>query len=479
MTLTRRVALTALLVALPLSLATVAVLEWVRAHERRATIERVMAGQLTSVVRDACEADPEWFLAGPRAPRPTLEERLQPDADVTLPRPSTDELPFEIFAYNSNLEPSSTAGPRLPARFRDAMRGSPPVTSLIDSYESEAGTGLQMAQLTGWRGPCAALLIRLQPASGVRLQRVLLWAGLFITFAAAAVAVMWPTVQRVRRVSLEASKASRSGYGAIVADPGKDEISALAVVFNEEAAEIHRRGAETQDRIEALRRFVGTVDEEVASPLVTAAEQVSRVAAAPLEQQASLPNASVAVHDAAMRLANLVAASRLRLTNDPLPRPVTDLTPVVLAVVARHEPLAQLRSVSLELHLPGVRVQVLAETSWLERLLGNVVDNAIRYNRAGGRVSIDLERVATDGFVLRITDTGRGVTEEEYQGLTAVRRFRGDESWNRRPNAPGLGLAVAREIADRSGLTLELHRPEAGGFQALLRPASQPSDTDA
>jgi signal transduction histidine kinase len=67
-----------------------------------------------------------------------------------------------------------------------------------------------------------------------------------------------------------------------------------------------------------------------------------------------------------------------------------------------------------------------------------------------------------------VIDTGRGVSDDEFQGLTAIRRFRGDEGWNRRPNAPGLGLAVAREIADRSGLDLQLGRPDAGGFEAEL-----------
>ena len=72
---------------------------------------------------------------------------------------------------------------------------------------------------------------------------------------------------------------------------------------------------------------------------------------------------------------------------------------------------------------------------------------------------------------------GRNVSDEEFKGLTAIRRFRGDEGWNRRPNAPGLGIAVAREVADRSGWKLDLRRPDAGGFEVEFTGGLQPKRT--
>ena len=80
-------------------------------------------------------------------------------------------------------------------------------------------------------------------------------------------------------------------------------------------------------------------------------------------------------------------------------------------------------------------------------------------------------------FSLRVTNGGRGVPDDMFKGLTAIRRFRGDESWNRRPNAPGLGLAVAREIADRSGWQLQMRRPPNGGFEVEITGGLQPKRT--
>ena len=77
-----------------------------------------------------------------------------------------------------------------------------------------------------------------------------------------------------------------------------------------------------------------------------------------------------------------------------------------------------------------------------------------------------LSRDDQAGFRLAVVNGGKGVTADELRSLTAIRRFRGDEGRNRRPGAPGLGLAVAREVADRFHLQLDLRRPDAGGFEA-------------
>jgi two-component system phosphate regulon sensor histidine kinase PhoR len=162
---------------------------------------------------------------------------------------------------------------------------------------------------------------------------------------------------------------------------------------------------------------------------------------------------------------NLAAAARLKL-NAPLPTEPIDLGALVTRVASRHEPLARSGEVTLRSDVPGPRVTVVADAALLERAISNVVDNAIRYNRPGGAVTIALT-TSEDGqqFRLWVADNGRGITAEEFKGLTAIRRFRGDEGRNRRPGTPGLGLAIAREAADRFGLHLDLKRPGSGGME--------------
>jgi signal transduction histidine kinase len=471
MTLARRTTIASLLVALPAAALIVFAVERVRARDAAAALERVVRANLTDSVREACEGYPGWFLAGPRQGRPTQAERLQPDADVKLPRPSTEELPFEFFAYDDQFSPTSTAGPRFPEDFKRAMRSSPPVRSIQGRYQSKVGTGLQMAQLTGWTpGPCAVLLYRMRPAPNPMRTRALLFAGVFLVCFLIAFATARPTAARISTLAAAVRASARADYSGIPSVRGSDDVSSLAASFNEAAADIRRRIADANDREEALRRHVETTSDDVAAPL---AELETRLGQ--LEQRGNLPpDVTVEVrravrdaHQLQSRLQNLAAVARLRTVTDASPRETVNLAAMLVRLVAARQALARATGVAVDLPEPDGTVTVQADAPLLQQAIGNVLDNAILYNRSGGRVQVELRGYEHGGrFSLRISDNGPGVSDEEFAGLTANKRFRGDESRTRRPGGRGLGLALAREVADRFGLQLDLRRPTSGGFEA-------------
>ena len=470
MTLRRRVIITALLLALPAAALVLLIVEWRRGRDAQLALERVAAMHLTETVRDACQADPQWFLAGPRAGRPPLNARNVPDADVVLPRPNPAPLPIDVFAYDQDLSPSSTAGPSLPRDLRNTLRPPSNVRTATTRYPTPHGSGRQFVQATGWTpGPCAFLLFRMEPVPGLWWQRVMIFVAICAAAFGVAYLTSWPTIHRLRKAASQAGVAARDSYRSIAPDAAKDDISAMTFVYNEAAAEIHRRGAETQDRIEALRRFLRSAELDLAAPLSALEAQVIELTgqSRPTDASDRLREIVVGLHTASRRLRNLVAAAELRMHNDPLPRQEVDLVQVINSVVERYRPLADVSGVKIDVQLPASLVANV-NGPMLALAIENVLDNAVRYNRQEGTILVTLERRDADGLRLRVVDTGRGVSDTEMKALTAIRRFRGDESWNRRPGAPGLGLALSREIADRSGLTLELRRPAAGGFEVEI-----------
>jgi signal transduction histidine kinase len=475
MTLMRRTTLVSAGLAFLAAVLLLLIVERVRRADAAAALQRVAQGHQTDAVRDACEADPQWFLAGPRAGRPTMAERMQPDADVKLPRPSRDELPFEFFAYDDQFSGTSTAAPRFPEEFKRAMRSSPPSRSLHGTYDSESGAGLQFAALTGWSpGPCAVMLFRMRPAPNPVRTRLVLLAGFFALSLAVALVAARPTARRVSKLAAAVRESARAEYSSLPPVTGRDDITALGAAFNEAAADIRRRMTDAQDREEALRRHVEVTKEDVATPLAKLEAQLGELAASahlPPEVADSVRAAVRDAHRLRARLQNLASVARLRAVTDQSLREIVELTPLVKYLVASRTALARAAGVTLDLVPPDPGVTVKADARLLEQAIGNVLDNAILHSGVDARVRVELRGFEHGGrFSLRITDNGRSVTDQDFTELTANRRFRGDESRTRRPGGRSLGLALAREVADRFGLQLDLRRPVAGGFEAEFAP---------
>lgn len=103
---------------------------------------------------------------------------------------------------------------------------------------------------------------------------------------------------------------------------------------------------------------------------------------------------------------------------------------------------AEDKGVTLACDVPDVPVTLTAHTYRLQRLVGNLIDNAIKFTPAGGRVDVTLECKGTSA-VLKVVDTGIGMTAGE-QALVFQRFYRADKS--RGTPGSGLGLSLVHAI---------------------------------
>lgn len=105
----------------------------------------------------------------------------------------------------------------------------------------------------------------------------------------------------------------------------------------------------------------------------------------------------------------------------------------------------------------------------LERMLGNLLDNSIRFTQRGGRVTLSAY-AASDGVVLEVTDNGIGMSAERLASVSQPFAFR-DASLTRAHDGTGLGLAIARTIVELSGGHLAIDsRPGLGTTVAVSLP---------
>ncbi|WP_137151405.1 PAS domain-containing sensor histidine kinase [Devosia sp. FKR38] len=109
---------------------------------------------------------------------------------------------------------------------------------------------------------------------------------------------------------------------------------------------------------------------------------------------------------------------------------------------------------------------VLGDRMGLARMVGNIMDNALRFTPRGGSVTL-AAFAARDGVVIEITDTGLGMSEDRLASLSQP-FARGDATFTREGVGQGLGISIARAIAEQSGGKLAIDSSPALGTTVAI-----------
>ena len=111
--------------------------------------------------------------------------------------------------------------------------------------------------------------------------------------------------------------------------------------------------------------------------------------------------------------------------------------------------------------ITGEHVQMTANRQMIDELLYNLIDNAIKYNRENGTVTIMLSK--EDGFCkIAVSDTGIGISKE-HQGRVFERFYRVDKSRSKKTGGTGLGLSIVKHIAEHHGGRIRLQSEPGQG----------------
>jgi signal transduction histidine kinase len=320
-------------------------------------------------------------------------------------------------------------------------------------------------------GPCAVVLMRAKGPppwfSGAVLMPAFLVALVMILVALLSAG---PLVRRVRQLTESVRKLGSGSEEPIHVD-GNDEIAELGAAFEQSRQTIHAQLESLRERETALRNYIANTSHDVMLPLsVLQGHLVSlqqRIEAGEaLDAKAIVPSIEESQYLGSL-LHNLNAAARLE-ANEGLPhRDPVDLNRLVERVVDRHRPIATRKQIGLEMAVPETTIEFAGDLTLLEQALGNVVQNAVRYNRADGHVAVVLDG-DQGAWTLRVIDDGPGIAETDRSRVVEP-SFRGSEARTRHPHGMGLGLHIASDVAKRHGLRLALSDTEGGGLTVELQ----------
>ncbi len=120
------------------------------------------------------------------------------------------------------------------------------------------------------------------------------------------------------------------------------------------------------------------------------------------------------------------------------------------------------RAKGVTLRLDVQKSHINGNSSLLEELVYNLIDNAIRYNKENGSVTVSVKSLGFGKAVLSVEDTGIGI-QKKYQDRIFERFFRVDRSRSRETGGTGLGLAIVKHIAEVHGAKITVNSEENVG----------------
>jgi two-component system OmpR family sensor kinase len=227
--------------------------------------------------------------------------------------------------------------------------------------------------------------------------------------------------------------------------------------------------------LERERAFMADAAHELRTPLTALHLQLGALARAGTEgeRNEAMGKLSEGVQRAIRLVEQMLALARQEPRAEPV-RAQIALDELAREVVAELVPLADARRIDLGMS-EAQSVFVCGERDAVATLIRNLVDNAVRYTPAGGRVDVSVERSAAQPAqaLIRVIDNGAGIAREEQERVFD-RFYR--KPGTRSPGS-GLGLAIVKAIATAHGATVELGEGEAG--RGLAVTVSFPAATGA
>ncbi|MEJ4105503.1 MULTISPECIES: MtrAB system histidine kinase MtrB [Corynebacterium] len=274
------------------------------------------------------------------------------------------------------------------------------------------------------------------------------------------VGIAWLATQQVITPIKSASRiAQRLAAGHLkerMAVDRDDEMGRLAASFNNMADKLSSQIAQLEEYGDLQRQFTSDVSHELRTPITTV-----RMAADLIESEAdSLPAGAQRASKLMSReldrfeelLADLLEISRHDAGVADLSTTAIDLRSCVDAAYRQVEHLAQKLDVEVVRNMPDERITIQADSRRIERILRNLLANAIDHSE-GKPVVID---IATTEKAVGVAVTDHGVGLKPGQEELVFNRFwRADSSRKRHSGGTGLGLAIAREDAVLHGGTLD------------------------
>ena len=209
--------------------------------------------------------------------------------------------------------------------------------------------------------------------------------------------------------------------------------------------------------LQTVRRdFISNISHELRTPLAAIRAIVETLQDGALEEpevaQRFLLRAEGELDTMTQMVEELLELARIESGEVPLRMTATCIRELVSAPLERLAPLAQREGITLVVDIPDDLPPVLADAERMQRVVSNLLHNAIKFTQAGGSIQLSayLERLPETAVVIQVQDTGIGIPRQDQERIFE-RFYKSDRARTRHAGGTGLGLAIAKHMVEAHG----------------------------
>lgn len=232
-----------------------------------------------------------------------------------------------------------------------------------------------------------------------------------------------------------------------------DEFGLLAKSFNEMAHQV-------EHTVTTLKRFVSDAAHELQTPLTAAYANLELALSEPDAQHrlSFLEQSRTQLKRLEMLTNNLLDLSRLEAGQELVERTPVDLKEMMQMTSELYASRAEQKGIEFDFKFPLEPIHIRANESQLHRVLGNLLDNAIKFTPENGRIEVGFDQRGNQ-VRLWVKDTGIGIPNEDL--IYLFNRFKRGRNASAYPGS-GLGLAITKAIVEGHQGTVDVESSERG-----------------
>jgi len=301
----------------------------------------------------------------------------------------------------------------------------------------------------------------------------------FVSLAGASLIgliALWFLTKNLRIIIDTVRRFKEGDYEARIPESAKGDLSILADTYNEMADRIVEN-IEQLKSVDRLRQeLIANVSHDLRTPLAIMQGYVETLIMKKedLSEEERSKYLNV-VLDSSEKLSHLIQQlfeySKLEANQIQPEKEPFFMNELAQDVLASYHILAEQKNIELQLNAPEQLPLVFADISLVERVIQNLMDNALKFTPEGGTITIDLGTME-EGVEVKIVDSGQGIPEEEQAHI--FERYRQSSTKSKSSKGAGLGLAIVKKILDIHNATIRVHsRPNQGATFFFALPAYQ------